>query len=60
MAYLIQYRHQDQAGHWASWNNRQYADYREAVVAAIDARDKYRAPGRSWTVSRVERMETFR
>ena len=60
MGYIIQYRDGEQETSHVSWNNKEYAEYRDAAVAAIEARDSHRGPGRSWTVSHVTRMETFR
>ena len=60
MGYIIQYSDRDYETDHVSWDNQTYADYRAAATAAIEARDAHRAPGRSWTVSRVERQETFR
>jgi hypothetical protein len=58
--YIIQYHCPDRESRNVSWDNRIYADYRDAAVAAIEARDKFRAVGHSWTVCRVQQMETFR
>lgn len=60
MSYIILHHDPSQYEQVISWDNRQYAEYRDAAMAAIDARDKFRAPGLSWTVAKVERMETFR
>jgi hypothetical protein len=60
MAYIVQHHDPDSDNQFVTWDNRTYAEYRDAAVAAIEARDKFRAPGHSWSVSRVERMETFR
>jgi len=58
--YIVRYHDPDGEGQNVSWDNRVYTEYREAAMAAIGARDKFRAPGHSWTVCRTERMATFR